>query len=104
MATVNYTIRLDEVDKKAAEQVFAQLGLTLAAGLNVYLKAVARQQRIPFELALNEHAKTKLATDKTTKTQMEKEESFQALCGILKEYEIDLDKEREERIISKCVY
>ena len=52
MATVNYTIRLDEADKQAAEQVFSQLGLTLAAGFNVYLKAVVRQQKIPFELDL----------------------------------------------------
>jgi DNA-damage-inducible protein J len=52
MATVNYTIRLDEADKLAAEHVFNQLGLTLAAGLNVYVKAVVRQQGIPFELSL----------------------------------------------------
>ena len=58
MATVNYTLRLDEFDKLAAEQVFNKLGLTLAAGLNVYLKAVARQQRIPFSLALNENTAT----------------------------------------------
>jgi len=97
MATVNYTIRLDEKDKQAAEQVFSQLGLTLAAGLNVYLKAVARQQRIPFDLALNGQAAT-LTTAKATKTQLEKEKSFRALSGILSDYEIDLDKEREERI------
>ena len=97
MATVNYTIRLDEADKQAAEKVFNQLGLTMAAGLNVYLKAVARQQKIPFELALNE---TPVATT-ATKLRTEKEKSFKALNGILAGYEIDLDKEREERITSR---
>ena len=53
MATVNYTIRLNEADKKAAEKVFNELGLTLAAGFNVYLKAVIRQKGIPFGMALN---------------------------------------------------
>ena len=53
MTTVNYTVRLDESDKKAVERVFNQLGLTLAAGLNIYIKAVIRQQKIPFELAVN---------------------------------------------------
>ena len=96
MATVNYTIRLEEADKQAAEQVFNQLGLTLAAGLNVYLKAVARQQRIPFELSLNQRA-----TSTTTKIRAEKEKSFNALRGILAGYEIDLDKEREARILSR---
>jgi DNA-damage-inducible protein J len=61
MATVNYTLRLDEADKKAAEQVFNQLGLTLAAGINIYIKAVVRQQRIPFALEIEEKTgKTKL--------------------------------------------
>lgn len=52
MAAVNYTIRLEETDKKGAEQVFNQLGLTLAAGINVYIKAVTRQQKIPFALEI----------------------------------------------------
>jgi len=54
MPAVNYTIRLEETDKKAAEQVFNELGLTLAAGINVYLKAVGRQKRIPFVLEITE--------------------------------------------------
>ena len=101
MSTVNYTIRLDEADKKAAERVFNQLGITLAAGLTIYLKTVARQQKIPFELALGEQVKTTAAIAGTTKMQIEKEKSFRALNGILAGYEVDLDKEREERILSK---
>ena len=40
MTTVDYTIKLDEADKQAAEQVFDQLGLNLATGLNVYLTLI----------------------------------------------------------------
>jgi addiction module RelB/DinJ family antitoxin len=54
MAATNYTIRLDEADKKGAEQVFNQLGLTLAAGINVYIKAVTRLKKIPFALEIVE--------------------------------------------------
>ena len=54
MATVNYTLRVDETDKQKAERVFKALGLTLSAGINIYLKAVGRQQRIPFALAVND--------------------------------------------------
>ncbi len=61
MAAVNYTIRLEETDKKEAEQVFNQLGLTLAAGINVYLKAVGQRKKIPFTLEVVEKsARTKL--------------------------------------------
>ncbi len=54
MAAVNYTIRLDEADKKEAEKVFNQLGLTLAAGINVYIKAVGQRKKIPFTLEVIE--------------------------------------------------
>ena len=61
MATVNYTIRLEETAKKEAEQVFNQLGLTLASGINVYLKAVGQRKKIPFSLEIVEKsARTKL--------------------------------------------
>ena len=98
--TVNYTLRLDEKDKQQAEQVFNQLGLTLAAGLTVYLKAVARQQRIPFPLTLKESPAFVPAAPKQV-SRAQKERSFHALTGVLAGYEVDLDKEREERIMSK---
>ena len=64
MATVNYTLRLDEADKQTAEQIFSQLGLTLAAGLNVYVKAVVRQKKIPFELSTVEQPIDKESADR----------------------------------------
>ena len=95
MATVNYTLRLDETDKQQAEHIFKSLGMTFSAGVNAYIKAVVRQQRIPFDMALT----TKPST--TTATLAEREESFMALKGILAGYEVDLDIEREERILSR---
>jgi len=71
MAAVNYTVRLDEADKKAAEQVFNDLGLTLAAGFNVYIKAVIRQRRIPFDMALNPSS-----NEKQTTTQQKAAQNF----------------------------
>ena len=100
MASVNYTVRLDEADKQSAEKVFNQLGLTLAAGLNIYIKAVARLQKIPFELTLNEQGNSINTEILNSKTKKDKKASFNALCGILAGYEIDIEKEREERIIS----
>ena len=54
MAAVNYTLRVDEADKQKAEQVFKALGMTFSTGINIYLKTVVRQQRIPFVLAIND--------------------------------------------------
>jgi len=52
MSTVNYTLRIDEADKRDTETIFKELGMTFATGINVYLKAVKRQNKIPFELAI----------------------------------------------------
>ena len=63
MAAVNYTLRIDEEDKQKAEQVFRSLGMTFSTGINVYIKTVGRQQKIPFALAMNEAATTKTFED-----------------------------------------
>ena len=95
VATTNYTLRLDEADKQQAEQVFKSLGMSFAAGLNAYIKMVVRQQRIPFDLALT----TK--SNDVEVARAERERSFMALRGILAKHEVDLDKEREERIMAQ---
>lgn len=100
MATVNYTLRIDESDKQNAEQVFKELGMTFATGINIYIKTVSRQQRIPFDLALNEPISL-LATPDTKASREAKENAFMVLNGILAGQEVDLDKEREERILSR---
>ena len=54
MGTVNVTVKMDESVKKQAEQVFNELGLNMSVALNVFVKAVVREKRIPFDLALND--------------------------------------------------
>ena len=100
MAAVNYTVRLDEIDKKLAEQVFNELGLTLAAGLNVYIKTVVRKRRIPFDLALDGTERV-TAPPRSAITPEEKMKSFQALSGLLAGHVVDLDEERAERILKQ---
>ena len=56
MATVNCTLRINEIDKQKAEQVFKTLGMTFSTGVNVYIKAVGRQQGIPFALSISDMA------------------------------------------------
>ena len=97
MATVNYTLRIDEHDKQSAEQVFKKLGMTFSTGVNVYIKTVSRQSRIPFDLALNEFSAAPTMPEANI-SRAEKENAFIALSGILAGHEVDLDKEREERI------
>jgi len=59
MEIVNYTLRINKTDKQRAEEVFKTLGMTFSTGINVYLKTVGREKKIPFSLDTNKNvAKT----------------------------------------------
>ena len=50
MPEARLSVRVDEDIKKRAENVFHELGLTMSAGINLYLNQVAVQRGIPFPL------------------------------------------------------
>ncbi len=47
-ATIN--IRTDSATKKEAERLFADFGLSMTSAINVFLRQVIREKRIPFEI------------------------------------------------------
>ena len=47
------SLRVDDDVKKAAEQACADIGLSMTAAITVFLKKVAREKRIPFELSVD---------------------------------------------------
>ena len=51
MATVNMSIRMDTELKKQADAMFADMGLNMTTAMNMFLRQVVRQGRIPFEIA-----------------------------------------------------
>ena len=51
MATVNMSIRMDTELKKQAEAMFSDMGLNMTTAMNIFLRQVVRQGRIPFEIA-----------------------------------------------------
>ena len=57
MATVNVTIRMDEKDKKEAEKLFSEFGLTMNAAFNMFAKQAIRDQSIPFKITMNSSIK-----------------------------------------------
>ena len=44
------SVRVDDAVKHEAEQTFDEIGLSMNAAITVFLKACAREKRIPFEL------------------------------------------------------
>ena len=50
MSGINFTIRIDPELKKAADEVFSDLGLNLTTAITLFLKVSVRYDGIPFEL------------------------------------------------------
>lgn len=48
MAQIN--LRVDDEVKLNAERTLDDIGLSMSAAINIFLKTVARENRIPFEL------------------------------------------------------
>ena len=51
MATTNMSIRMDTELKKQAEAMLSDMGLNMTTAMNMFLRQVVRQGRIPFEIA-----------------------------------------------------
>ena len=51
MATVNMSIRMDTELKKQADAMLADMGLNMTTSMNMFLRQVVRQGKIPFETA-----------------------------------------------------
>jgi DNA-damage-inducible protein J len=49
--------------KKQAERLFNELGMNMTTAFNIFLRQAVRQQRIPFDVALDTHAETLAALE-----------------------------------------
>ena len=45
------SLRVDDDVKSSAEQTLNDIGLSMSTAINIFLKKVARERRIPFELS-----------------------------------------------------
>lgn len=52
-------LRVDKTLKKDAEKVIDELGLSMSAAINLYLKMIVRTKGIPFDLRITKEDKKK---------------------------------------------
>ena len=50
MALATLTSRVDEIDKAAFDEFCSSVGLTTSAAINMYVKVVVRDRKLPFEV------------------------------------------------------
>ena len=50
METLNLSVRVDAIDKKSFEQFCDKVGMNVSTAINMFIKAVLREQKLPFEV------------------------------------------------------
>ena len=53
MESLNLNVRVDANDKKGFEQFCSSVGMNVSTAINMFIKAVLREQRLPFEIRSN---------------------------------------------------
>ena len=94
----NINFRMNKDIKKQFDDILEEIGLNPSTAFNMFARLVVRENGLPFPITIKKENPVSVKI-KTIKS--DKEKSFVAIKGILSGYEIDLDKEREERILSK---
>lgn len=51
MAQTNITIRMDQDDKSSFSAICEKIGMSVTTAFNIFVKAVIREEKIPFELS-----------------------------------------------------
>ncbi len=62
--TTNFSIRMDSDIKKQCEELYGELGLTLTAAINVFLRQSLRVGGFPFDVRIDQPNKETLAAMK----------------------------------------
>lgn len=54
MGQTTVSIRMDEDVKKQLDEFCSKVGMNMSVAINLFAKTVIRQQRIPFDICLDE--------------------------------------------------
>lgn len=53
MSVANLSVRIDEKDKKSFEAFCNETGMNVSVAINMFIKAVLREQKLPFEIKVD---------------------------------------------------
>ena len=53
MTQSQINVRVDSSTKKDAERICSEIGISLSSAINIYLKKIVRENKIPFELEVD---------------------------------------------------
>ena len=76
MTTTTISIRMDKNLKKEADSLFDEMGLTMSAAVNMFVRKAVRTQKIPFEVDVS-----RVPNEETAKAIAAGEEEMQTAKG-----------------------
>ena len=65
MEQVTFSVRMDKNLKKQLEQCCSAFGMNVSTAINAFARAVVREKKIPFEIAVNSEETTREESLKT---------------------------------------
>ncbi len=71
MESLNLNVRVDANDKKRFEQFCSNVGMNVSTAINMFIKAVLREQKLPFEIRANNFDETVYEKLKSAEEEME---------------------------------
>ena len=69
MESLTLNVRVDANDKKCFEQFCSSVGMNVSTAVNMFIKAVLREQKLPFEVKTNNY--DKVIYDKLREAELE---------------------------------
>lgn len=90
METLNLSVRVDANDKKNFEQFCDEVGMNVSTAINMFIKAVLREQKLPFEICsktfdniIDEKLQEAESEMKNTSKRYSKEEILESINQII---------------------
>ncbi len=93
MESLNLNVRVNASDKKNFEQFCSSVGMNVSTAINMFIKTVLREQKLPFEIKsdYNDYIDRKLEVAEnqmeTTDKRYSQEELLERLNNIISQYE-----------------
>lgn len=93
MAQSYLSVRVAETDKKEFESFCNDVGMNVSVAINMFIKAVLRDNKLPFEVMkkteFNDDLKEALAEAKEMKSHPEKYKKFSSVKELMEDLEND---------------
>lgn len=98
------TVRIDQEVKKRATEVFDDIGISMSAGINTFLKAVVREGTMPFEIKTKRTASREKCRNATLNHAfiVKKDEFYTQYEDVAKEMVKHGDKLRGKTVLCNC--